>query len=153
MKVDDIIVGVMYFGRGILMVKFDVQNVYYIVLVELEDRSLLGMKWQGVFYVDMVFFFGIRFVFYIFICFVDFVEWIVKQNYNVIFLMYYLDDFYIFGLFSCFVCQYNLDNFIDCFFKLGIFLYLDKLEGFFTCLIFFRIELDLLVFVGSFIKR
>lgn len=94
----------------------------------------------------MVFFFGVRFVFYIFICIVDFVEWIIKQNYDVFFFMYYLDDFYIIGLFGFFICQYSLDNFSYCFFKFGIFFYLDKFNGFFICLIVNGIELDLLFF-------
>ena len=60
MKVDDIIAGIMRLGRGSLMAKFDVQNAYRIVPVHTEDRQLLGMKWRGAFYVDMVLPFGIR---------------------------------------------------------------------------------------------
>lgn len=104
MKVDDIIVGVMWLGWGFFMVKFDGQNVYCVVFVYFEDCQLLGMKWCGVFYEDMVFFFGVRLVQYILVCLVDLFEWIVIQNYGVIFLMYYFDDFYIFGLFGLLVC-------------------------------------------------
>ena len=53
MKVDDI-VGIMRLGQGSLTAKIDVQNAYRIVPVHTEDRQLLGMKWQGAFYVDMV---------------------------------------------------------------------------------------------------
>ena len=59
-KLDDIVAGVMHFGRGTLMAKSDAQNVYRIVPVHPEDRPLLGMKWQGALYVDMVLPFGIR---------------------------------------------------------------------------------------------
>ena len=60
MKVDDIIAGIMRLGQGSLMAKFDVQNAYRIEPVHTEDRQLLGMKWRGAFYVDMVLPFGIR---------------------------------------------------------------------------------------------
>ena len=60
MKVDDIIEGIMQLGQGSLMGKFDVQNAYHIEPVHTEDRQLLGMKWRGAFYVDMVLPFGIR---------------------------------------------------------------------------------------------
>ena len=71
MKVDDIIAGIMRLGRGSLMAKFDVQNAYRIVPVHTEDRQLLGMKWRGAFYVDMVLPFGVRSAPYIFTCIVD----------------------------------------------------------------------------------
>ena len=71
MKVDDIIAGIMRLGRGSLMAKFDVQNAYRIVPVHTEDRQLLGMKWRGAFYVDMVLPFGVRSAPYIFTCIAD----------------------------------------------------------------------------------
>ena len=60
MKVDDIIAGIMRLGWGSLMAKFDVQKAYRIVPVHTEDCRLLGMKWRGAFYVDMVLPFGVR---------------------------------------------------------------------------------------------
>ena len=120
MKVDDIIAGIMRLGRGSLMAKFDVQNAYRIVLVHTEDRQLLGMKWRGAFYVDMVLPFGVRSAPYIFTCIADLVEWVAKQNYDVTFLMHYLHDFHTLAPPGSSVCQHNLDRSIDCFSKLGI---------------------------------
>ena len=142
MKVDDIIAGIMQFGRGTLMAKFDIQNAYRIVPVHPEDRHLLGMKWQGDFYVDMFLPFGIRSAPYIFNCIADLVEWIAKQNYDVSFLMHYLDDFHTLGPPGSSICQHNLDRSIDCFSKLGIPLHPDKFEGPSTCLTVLGIELD-----------
>ena len=142
MKVDDIIAGIMRLGRGSLMAKFDVQNAYRIVPVHTEDRQLLGMKWRGAFYVDMVLPFGVWSAPYIFTCVADLVEWVAKQNYDVTFLVLYLDDFHTLGSPGSSVCQHNLDRSIDCFSKLGISLHLDKLEGPPTCLTIPRIELD-----------
>ena len=145
MKVDDIIAGIMHFGRGTLMAKFDIQNAYRIVPVHPGDRPLLGMKWQGAFYVDMVLPFGVRSAPYIFTCLADLVEWIAKHNYNVTFLMHYLDDFHTLGPPDSPVCQRNLDNSMDCCSKLGIPLHPDKSEGPSTCLTVLGIELDSLL--------
>ena len=120
MKVDDIIAGIMRLGRGSLMAKFDVQNAYRIVPVHTEDRQLLGMKWRGAFYVDMVLPFGVWSAPYIFTCVADLVEWVAKQNYDVTFLVLYLDDFHTLGPPGSSVCQHNLDRSTDCFSKLGV---------------------------------
>ena len=54
MTVDEIFVAIMRLGRGFLMAKFDVLNAYHIVPVHTEDCRLLGMKWCGAFYVDII---------------------------------------------------------------------------------------------------
>ena len=97
------------------MAKFDVQNAYHIVPIHTEDRPLLGMKWRGAFYVDMVLPFGVRSAPYIFTCIANLVEWVAKQNYDVTFLMHYLDDFHTLGPPSSSVCQHNLDSLLTVF--------------------------------------
>ena len=54
MKVAEIIAATMRLGQGSLKAKFNVQNAYHIVPVHTMDRWLLGMKWCGAFYVDIV---------------------------------------------------------------------------------------------------
>ena len=46
---------------------------------------------------DMVLPFDFRSAPYIFTCIADLVEWIAKQNYDVSFLVHYLDDFHTLG--------------------------------------------------------
>lgn len=128
------------------MVKFDVQNGYRIIAVHPEDCPLFGMKWQGTYFVDTVLPFGIRSAPYIFTCIADLVEWITKQNYNVSFLMHYLDDFRTIGSPGSSICQHSLDNPSYCFSKLGIPLHPDKFKGPSTCLTVNGIELDSLLF-------
>ena len=111
------------------MAKFDVQNAYRIVPVHTEDRQLLGMKWRGVFYVHIFLPFGVRSAPYIFTCIADLEEWVVKRNYDVTFLMRYLDDFHTLCPSGSPVCQHNLDRSIYCFSNLGIPLHPDKQEG------------------------
>lgn len=107
-----------------------------------DDHQLLGMKWQGALYVDTVLPFGVRSAPYIFTCIADLVEWIATQNYEVTFMMHYLNDFHTLVPPGSSICQQNLDTSIDCFSKLGIPLHPDKLEGPYTCLTILGIELD-----------
>ena len=60
MKVDDIIAGIMSLGWGTLLAKFDVESAYRIIPVRPDDRYLLGMQWQGNYFVDMALPFGLR---------------------------------------------------------------------------------------------
>ena len=47
MKVDDVISGIMSYGEGALMAKFDVESMYPNVPLHSDDDYFLGMKWQG----------------------------------------------------------------------------------------------------------
>ena len=114
----------------------DVQNAYP------EDHQLLGLKWRGAFYVDMVLPFGIRSAPYIFTSLAELVEWTATQNYDVTFLMHYLNDFDTLGPPSSPVCQHNLNRSINSFSKLSIPLHLDKSEVLSTCMTILGIELN-----------
>ena len=97
MSVDDIIDGIMTYGRGTLMAKFDIESAYCIVPVHLDDRFLLGMQWRGNFFIDLALPFGLHSAPYIFSAVADLLEWIVRRNYHVAFLKHYLDDFHTLG--------------------------------------------------------
>ena len=73
--VDDIIDGIIRYGRGTLMVKFDVESAYRNVAIHPEDRFLLGMQWRGWHFVDMALPFGLRSVPFIFNSIADRLEW------------------------------------------------------------------------------
>ena len=53
MKMDDIIDGIMSLGQGTFLAKFDVESAYRIIPVHPNDLYLLGMQWQGDYFVDM----------------------------------------------------------------------------------------------------
>ena len=139
MKVDDVIEGIMSHGRGTLLAKFDVESAYRNVPFHSDDRYLLGMKWQGKYFVDLALPFGLRSAPYIFSSIADLLEWILKHNYDVRFLLHYLDDFHTLGPP---VCQRNLDTCVCLFAEWGIPLHPEKLEGPSTCLTVLGIELD-----------
>ena len=123
MKVDDIIDGIMSLGRGTLLAKFDVESAYRIIPVHHNDRYLLGMQWQGNYFVDMVLPFGLRSAPYIFSSVADLAEWVLKKKYDVNFLLYYLDDFHILGPPNSQACQRNLDTCIQQFWDWRILLH------------------------------
>ena len=142
MKVDDIIAGIMSFGRGALLAKFDVESAYRIVPVHPDDRYLLGMQWRGKYFIDMALPFGLRSAPYIFSSVADLAEWILTENYDIGFLLHYLDDFHTLGPPNSSTCQRNLDICVQRFCEWGIPLHPDKLEGPSTRLTVLGIELD-----------
>ena len=93
MKVNDIINGIMSLGRGTLLAKFEVEGAYRIIPIHPDDRYLFGMQWQGNHFVDMALPFGLRSALFIFFSVADLVEWVLKKQYDMSFLLHYLDDF------------------------------------------------------------
>ena len=142
MKVDDVISGIMSFGRGTLLAKFDVESAYRNIPVHPEDRYLLVMKWQGNYFIDMALPFGLRSAPFIFSYVADPLERILRHNYGLNFLLHYLDGFYTRGLPNFSACQNNLDTCLQLLKDWRIPLHPDKLGGPSTCLTVLGIELD-----------
>ena len=142
MSVDDIIDGIMTYGCGTLMAKFDIESAYRIVPVHLDDRFLLGMQWRGNFFIDLALPFGLRSAPYIFSAIADLLEWIVRCNYHVAFLKHYLDDFHNLGPPDSLQWEQNLATCIKLFSDWGVPLHTDKFEGPSTVMRVLGIELD-----------
>ena len=75
------------------MAKFDVQSAFRNLAVLPSQRYLLGMKWRGKFFVDLVLPFGLRSAPFIFNSVAEMVEWILRHNYSIPDLLHYLDDY------------------------------------------------------------
>ena len=142
MSVDDIIDGIMTYGRGTLMAKFDIESAYRIVPVHLDYRFLLGMQWRGNFFIDLALPFGLRSAPYIFSAVADLLEWTVRRNYHVAFLKPYLDDFHTLGPPDPPQCEQNLATCIKLFSDWGVPLHPNKFEGPSTVMTVLDIELD-----------
>lgn len=134
MSLDDIIDGIMTYGRGTLMAKFDIESAYRIVPVHLDDRFPLG--------IDLALPFGLRSAQYIFSAVADLLEWMVRRNYHVAFLKHYLDDFHTLGPPDSPQCDQNLATCIKLLSDWGVPLHPDKFEGPSTALTVLGIELD-----------
>ena len=78
------------------MAKLDLQSAFHMVPVLREDWNLLGIHWQGQYFVDTCLPFGLRSALYLFNQFAEALHWILTNNYanphNV--MIHYLDDSY-----------------------------------------------------------
>ena len=99
------------------------------------------MQWQGNYFVDMALPFGLRSAPYIFSSVADLAEWVLKKQYDVNFLLHYLDEFHTLGPPNSQTCQRNLHTCIQQFQDWGIPLHPEKLEGPSTLLTVLSIEL------------
>ena len=140
--VDDIIKLVCKYGRGALMAKFDVESAYRNIAVNPSNRYLLGMKWRGMFYVDLTLPSGLRSAPYIFNSIADLVEWMLINNYNIPVLLHYLDDYITAGSSNSPQCHHNLSTAASLCATLGLPFHPAKFVGPTTCLVALGIELD-----------
>ena len=52
-SVDDAIAIIMRCGRGAIMAKFDITFAYRILPIHTSDRSLFGMLWKNLIFIDL----------------------------------------------------------------------------------------------------
>ena len=140
-SVDQIASSVLALGRGSLMAKCDVKHAYRQVPVHLQDRPLLGMYWQGQYYVDTSLPFGLRSAPLIFSAVADALEWVVRQA-GVENIFYYIDDYIIVGPTGSPQCETGLLALQQIAHNLGVILVEDKTEGPATTLTILGIEVD-----------
>ena len=107
-----------------------------------EDWQFLGIKWRGRFYVDTCLPFGLHCAPFLFNQFADVLEWILWNNYELHWLMHYLDDCFLAGPPITTLCKNHLHCFLRVCKLLGFPVALDKVEGPATILIFLGLELD-----------
>ena len=91
--VDDAYAIINSLGRGALMSKIDLKNAFRLIPVRKEDWNLLGIYWQGKYYIDTCLPFGLRSSPYLFNQLADALHWILQHSYDVQYLLHYLDDF------------------------------------------------------------
>ena len=124
------------------MAKFDVEAAYRNIAVHPADRYLLGMKWQGQYYVDLALPFGLRSAPFIFNTVAEAVEWILVNSYKVPDLLHYLDDFVTAGPPDFPQCAQNLSTSLAVCKHLGLPLHLGKCVGPTPLLTVLGIELE-----------
>ena len=128
-------------GRGAQLAKVDVQNAYRIVPVHPDDRSLLGLRWQGTVLLDTALPFGLRSAPKIFSAVADAVLWMMYDK-GLTSGIHYLDDFLFFGAPDTRECEKNLALALEACRDLGIPVATHKVEGPATTLTFLGIEFD-----------
>ena len=107
-SVDDAFAIVNLLGPGTLLSKIDLKNAFRLIPVHQADWNLLGIFWQGKDYIDTCLPFGLRSAPCIFNRLATAIHWILQNNYNVQFILHYLDDFLTAGPPNSPVCKQNL---------------------------------------------
>ena len=141
-SVDDAIQILTNLGKGALMAKVDLKSAFRVVPVHPTDWELLGMFWRNAFYIDTCLPFGLRSAPFLFNQYAEALQWILKNNYRLHWLIHYLDDYFIAGPPHSCSCQEHLNCFLKVCQQLGIPVAMDKVEGPLTVLIFLGLELD-----------
>ena len=93
-KVDHAIAILQDLGPGCFMSKLDIKSAFRNVPVHPSDWELLGMKWEGLYFFDMVLPFGLRSAPFLFDEFSSAVEWIIQTKLNIPKVIHILDDFF-----------------------------------------------------------
>lgn len=99
-SVDDIVACVLQYGKGALLAKRDIKQAYRNLQVHPQDRVLLGMRWDGLVYVDTALPFGLRSAPLIFTAVADALTWIIQSK-GVKSVFHYIDDFVTVGSPEC----------------------------------------------------
>ena len=133
-SVDDAVQLILKLGPG-------TQQAYRNVPVHPQGRWLLGMQWQGQYYVDKVLPFGLRFAPKIFCAISDGLEWALHQR-GVRYLAKYIDDFLVTGPPDSPICQDSVTETHVLCEELGLPLAIDKAEGPANVISFLGIVLD-----------
>ena len=128
-------------GKGCFMAKTDVKSAFRIIPIHPADYSLLGMKWDNMYYFDRCLAMGLSSSCAIFESFSTALEWLSMQRLGASAVLHILDDF-LFMAKSEAQCRYDLNNFVTMCHHLGVPLAPEKTVGPATVLQFAGITLD-----------
>ena len=77
------------------MAKTDLKSAFRLIPIHPDDWNLLGIYWQSRYYVNLFPPFGLRSAPFIFNQLSDALEWILKHNYGLKYVLHILDDFFL----------------------------------------------------------
>ena len=142
-SVDELVVEVLKRGVGMKLAKADVSRAYRNVLVHPEDRSFLGMEWEGQVYVDGTLPFGLQSPPLLFTALGDAMQWGVERS-GVVWQSHYIDDFVTVCAPGMGECECNLGILKEMCERWGLLLDKEKEDGPVTAITFLDIEVDTL---------
>ena len=140
--IDDAIAICNLLGPGTLLAKIDLQDAFRICPVRPEDRELLGIHWKEHFYFDKCLPFGLRSSPYLFNLVASAIEWALRYNYDVKWLVRYLDDFLTASPPGSLVCAQFVDAMLLLCSTIGAPVKPSKVVGPTSCIDFLGIVLD-----------
>ena len=128
-------------GRGCFIAKTDIKSAFRIIPIHPADYSLLGIKWDNMYYFDRCLAMGLRSSCAIFEAFSTSLEWISVHLLGARSVLHILDDF-LFIARTKDQCERDLTNFVSLCNYLGVPLAPEKTVGPDTVLQFAGITLD-----------
>ena len=111
-SIEDAIFVIKQTGAGCFMAKTDIKSAFRIIPIHPSDYSLLGMKWQDMYYFDRCLPMGCSSSCAIFEAFSTALEWLALNRFETSGVLHILDDF-LFIADSREKCQADLSNFLD----------------------------------------
>ena len=105
-SVDDVVAGIIQWGRGTSLAKMDIRQAYRNVPIHPSDRPFLGMQWQGATFVDAALSFGLRSAPLIFSAIADVLQRVMEKM-GIEWVAHYIDDFITMGAPSSNECAMN----------------------------------------------
>ena len=138
---DDAYAFINQLGPGTLLSKIDLKDTFRLIPVHSADWNLLSIHWKQQFFVDTCLPFGLRSAPCIFI---DLLMQLlgIKNNYNILYILHYLDDYLTAGPADSNLCATYLHTMLTFCDKINAPIKLSKVEGPTTHLIFLGIQLD-----------
>lgn len=130
------------FGKGALLAKTDIESAFRLLPVHPDSFQLLGICWQGAYYVDCCLPMGCSISCSYFESFSSFLEWVVKREAGWALALHYLDDFLFVGPAGSRVCSVLLHTMERVAGQFGVPLALEKTEGPATVMKFLGILID-----------
>lgn len=128
-------------GKGCFLVKFDVEAAFKQIPVRVEDRPLLGLKWDGKYYYELTLPFGLRTSGNRWEMYASALHWFFRHHLGIELIIHYVDDFlFVAAEYEAAVLQ--RDAVIALCIHLNIPMASHKTAGPVTCLTFLGIELD-----------
>ena len=140
-SIDNAVSFIQTLGPGCLLAKLDLREAYRAVPVHPHDRPLLGLRWDGVTYLDGALPFGLCSAPKLFSALADGLMWILHSR-GVVSALHYLDDFLLLGPPDSLACQAALATTLAACEDLGLPVAPEKTEGPSTVLTFLGIEID-----------
>ena len=142
---DKVITMISNLGKGALCGKIDIKSAFRLLIVSPSDFDLVGIYFDGKFYIDKCLPMGCSLSCSLFEKFSSFLQWAVVRETGLNTIDHYLDDFFFAGSSSSSDCQLLMDGFISLAKIIGVPLAENKTTGPTTVLRYLGFEIDTLL--------
>lgn len=123
------------------LLKIDVKSAYRLVPIHPDDYHLLGMRWRGMFYFDLVAPFGLASACQLWETIATALHWVIEQHLGITTVVHYVDDFLLVSVTEP-VAAARRDAVLRLCSLLGVTISMEKLEGPALSLNFLGIGID-----------